>query len=166
MRNKSSNIFLVLLILIIPALSLNAQTEKENNAEEQEIILNQFMDTWHLAAAKANEKVFFGMMSEDAIYIGTDKSERWQRDELREWAVDAFASESAWTFKATERNWQFLGDRQFAICDELLETWMGPCRSTAVLSRRDEGWQIIHYQLSVTIDNDKIEDFKDLQGEP
>jgi len=124
------------------------------------------MDTWHLAAAEANAEEFFGMMDENAIYIGTDKTERWLRDELREWAAKAFESESAWTFKATERNWQLHLDQQFAVCDELLTTWMGPCRSTAVLSWGNEGWKIIHYQLAVTIDNDKVNDFKALQEAP
>jgi hypothetical protein len=143
-----------------------AQTEKGNRENEQEIVLNQLMDTWHLAAAKANEKVFFSMMSEDAVYIGTDKTERWLRDELREWSAEAFARESAWNFKAKERNWRINKENQFAICDELLETWMGPCRSTAVLGWNGKSWQIIHYQLSVTVDNAKIEDFKSLQEQP
>ena len=43
---------------------------------------------------------------------------------------------------------------------------MGPCRSTAVLTWTNGNWQIIHYQLSVTIDNDKIEDFKALHEVP
>ncbi len=163
---KKSKLISLLLILSIPVFVLQAQSKKAVKYEEQEIVLDQFMDAWHLAAATANAEVFFGMMREDAIYIGTDKSERWLRDELREWAAKAFESESAWTFKATERNWQIHKDENFAICDELLDTWMGPCRSTAVLKKRDDEWQIIHYQLSVTIDNDKIEDFKGLQNEP
>lgn len=158
--------FLVLFSLLMPLFSFRAQSEATDSKDQQEIRLNQFMDTWHRAAAKANAEVFFGMMSEDAVYIGTDKTERWLRDELREWASGAFARESAWTFKATKRNWQIHAENQFAICDELLETWMGPCRSTAVLSWNGDSWQIIHYQLSVTIDNNKIEDFKSLQELP
>jgi len=166
MRINYNSLFLVALSLLMPLLSLRAQSKMTESEDLQKITLNQFMDTWHLAAAKANAEVFFGMMSEDAVYIGTDKTERWQRDELREWAREAFARESAWIFKATERNWQIEGDKQLAICDELLETWMGPCRSTAVLTWQDNSWQIIHYQLSVTIDNEKIEDFKTLQEQP
>ena len=155
-----------MLSLLLPLLYLKAQDKVAEGEDLQEIALNQLMDTWHLAAAKANADVFFGLMAEDAIYIGTDKTERWRRDELREWAKGAFARESAWTFTATERNWRIEGDYQFAVCDELLETWMGPCRSTAVLTWTNGNWQIIHYQLSVTIDNDKIEDFKALHEVP
>lgn len=143
-----------------------AQGEKPLMPEEQIVSLNQFMDSWHLAAAEANAEEFFGRMREDAIYIGTDKSERWLRDDLRKWSAKAFARESAWTFVASERNWQVHPDQQFAICDELLITWMGPCRATAVLTWEKEGWKIIHYQLSVTIDNEKIESFKALQEVP
>lgn len=143
-----------------------AQSEKLAMPEEQIVSLNQFMDSWHLAAAEANAEDFFGSMREDAIYIGTDKTERWLRDDLRKWSAKAFERESAWTFVASERNWQVHLDQQFAICDELLTTWMGPCRATAVITWGKEGWKIIHYQLSVTIDNEKIESFKALQELP
>ncbi len=120
--------------------------------------LNKIMDNWHLAAATADADAFFGRMAKEGIYIGTDASERWLRDELRTWAKSAFERETAWSFKATERNWQMIGD-DLAIGDELLDTWMGPCRSTMVLRKVKGEWLIYHYQLSVTVPNDKIQEF-------
>jgi hypothetical protein len=148
------------------SISLQAQSLNKANAEYVADHLNSFMDSWHLAAAQANAEVFFGMMAENGIYIGTDKTERWLRDELKEWSKKAFERESAWTFTTRERNWQIHEKEGFAIADELLNTWMGPCRATAVLRLINEHWKIIHYQLSVTIDNDKIEQFKNLQELP
>tara|TARA_R110002050_G_scaffold2603_3_gene14832 strand:+ start:5979 stop:6476 length:498 start_codon:yes stop_codon:yes gene_type:complete len=155
--------FQPLALVLVFTLSLSAQSENVDPKEAEIETLNAFMDAWHLAAAEANTEEFFGSMREDAIYIGTDKTERWLRDDLRKWAANAFERESAWIFKASERNWQLKLDKQFAICDELLDTWMGPCRATAVLTWEKDGWKIIHYQLSVTIDNEKINDFKALQ---
>ena len=38
--------------------------------------VDHFIDGWHLAAAKVDAETFFGSMAEDAIYIGTDATER------------------------------------------------------------------------------------------
>jgi ketosteroid isomerase-like protein len=151
-------------LILVFCFSISAQAQSLNKAHEDYDTdsLNSFMDSWHLAAAQADAERFFGMMAEDGIYIGTDKTERWLRDELREWSTKAFERESAWTFTSKERNWQIHEKEGFAIADELLDTWMGPCRATAVIRLKNEHWEIIHYQLSVTIDNDKIEQFKNL----
>ncbi len=146
----------VFLFLVIAGFSLSGQDSRIQG-------LNAFLDQWHEAAANANAELFFGSMAEEGIYIGTDVSERWLRDELREWAKFAFERESAWTFKAKERNWHFLNE-EVAIADEVLDTWMGDCRSTAVLKKENEEWLIYHYQLSVTVPNERIEDFKKLLG--
>lgn len=162
-----SNLLLSSFFLSILNFNILLAQEMENTTSENTISgLNQFMDQWHLAAAKADAEGFFGSMAVEGVYIGTDKTERWLRDELRDWSAAAFERESAWTFVSQERNWQILEEKELAICDELLQTWMGPCRATAVLEKRKNTWQIIHYQLSVTIDNDKIEDFKQLVSEP
>jgi hypothetical protein len=155
-------------LITVFSFGLSAQAQSPNNAAEEYDTdkLNSFMDSWHLASAQADAEMFFGMMAEDGIYIGTDKTERWLRDELREWSTKAFERESAWTFIIKERNWQIHEKQGFAIADELLQTYMGLCRATAVISLKNEQWKIIHYQLSVTIDNDKIEQFKDLQDTP
>ena len=166
LMNANKSLFHILLLILAFTTSLFAQSKEAAQEEAQIETLNQFMNAWHLAAAEANAEDFFGSMREDAIYIGTDKTERWLRDDLRKWSAKAFERESAWKFVASERNWQIHLDQQFAICDELLNTWMGPCRSTAVLTWEKDGWKIIHYQLSVTIDNEKIESFKALQELP
>lgn len=144
------------LALLFSASFLSAQNQ---NVEE----LNKIMDNWHLAAATADADAFYGRIAKEGIYIGTDASERWLRDELRAWAKSAFERESAWSFKAVERNWQFLSE-DCAIGDELLDTWMGPCRSTMVLKKVEGEWLIYHYQLSVTVPNEKIQDFIELMN--
>jgi len=143
---------LILFVLSAGIFSAQAQAEKS---------LDQIMDDWHQAAAEADAEAFFGRMTETGIYIGTDASERWLRDELREWSAKYFARESAWSFTALERNWQ-RPTENIAIADELLETGMGVCRSTAVLQLIDGEWYIVHYQLSIAVPNEKLEDFQNL----
>ena len=141
---------ILLAIIFLPFASL-AQTPTET--------INQFMDNWHKAAATADEEVFFGSMTVDGIYLGTDKTEKWTRDEMAKWADEYFQRESAWSFTAIERDVYFSEDGKTAWLNEKLDTWMGICKGTAILVSQDNGWKIALYDLSVTIDNDKIDDF-------
>lgn len=145
---------ILLMLFVLSSIVLSAQSPKET--------INQFMDNWHKAAATANEDLFFGSMTEDGIYLGTDKTEKWTRDEMAEWANEYFQKESAWSFTATERDIYFSEDGNTAWLNEKLDTWMGVCKGTAVLVLKPEGWKIALYDLSVTIDNDKIDQFLEL----
>jgi ketosteroid isomerase-like protein len=138
----------------------NCQTE----AKDRKADLNAFIDTWHKAAATADAEAFFGLMAPDGIYIGTDASERWLRDELREWAKAAFERDVAWDFKPIKREVYFSKDGQTAWWEEKLDTWMGICHGSGVVARQDGDWKIKHYHLAVTVPNEKIEDFKKLVG--
>ncbi len=131
---------------------------------EQEI--NDLMDAWHKAAAEADEDVFFDQtMTEDAIYLGTDASERWLRDELKEWSKKYFAKESAWSFTAKQRNIYFSNDGKTAWFEELLDTWMGDCRGSGVLEKTSMGWKLKHYDLSMLVPNDKVQTYLKLLKE-
>ncbi|HEY3385925.1 MAG TPA: nuclear transport factor 2 family protein [Saprospiraceae bacterium] len=126
--------------------------------------IDSLMNLWHQAAAKADEEAFFGRMTEDAIYIGTDATERWLRDELREWSKEYFKKEKAWDFKPLSRNITIGPGGQMAWFDELLDTWMGTCRSTGIVERFDGEWKIIYYHLSVAVPNDKMDGYRQLIG--
>jgi ketosteroid isomerase-like protein len=132
--------------------------------ESPQATIGAFADAWHQAAADADSTTFFDAMTEDAVYIGTDAGEHWTKEEFLAFAAPYFARGKAWSFKATERHIFYDENAQTAYWDELLDTWMGPCRGTAVLRRRadNKGWQIAHYTLSVTVPNDKIQGFIEL----
>ena len=132
--------------------------------EESMMVIDSLLEKWHFAAAIADEDSFFGFMTQDAIYIGTDPTERWTRDELKVWSKKYFDSPSAWDFKPLSRNVMIGPGGQIAWFDELLDTQMGTCRSTGMMVRQDETWKIVHYQLSVTLPNDKLDGFKTLIG--
>src|SRR5688572_28513368 len=57
------------------------------------MLIDSLINAWHHAAAVADEDGFFGRMSDDGIYIGTDATERWLRDELRAWSAKYFDGE-------------------------------------------------------------------------
>ncbi len=124
--------------------------------------LGTLIDNWHVAAAQADEEVFFGSMTSDGIYLGTDASERWERDVFRDWAKSAFERESAWDFKPHSRQVYFSANGQIGWWEELLDTWMGPCRGSGVAVKTPQGWRIKHYNLSFTVPNEKVDAVKEL----
>ena len=122
---------------------------------------------WHEAAASADSTTFFDAMTDDAIYIGTDKGEHWTKAQFLGFASPYFARGKAWDFNATERHVFYDPNSDTAYWDELLHTWMGPCRGTAVVKRDGvNGWKIAHYTLSMTVPNEKVEAVIKAAGEP
>lgn len=113
---------------------------------------------WHRAAATTDSTVFFNSIADDGYYLGTDKGEHWTKAEFLGFAAPYFAKGQAWDFTAAERHVFYDPNRQIAWWDEVLDTWMGPCRGTAVVERSGmEGWKIKHYTLSVLVPNDDIQ---------
>jgi hypothetical protein len=115
--------------------------------------INAFVDEWHDDAANARP-AYFDKIAKHGIYIGTDKTELWNRDQFKAWAQRAFARKSAWSFKAVKRNVYLSPDKKFIWFDELLDTQMGPCQASGVIRKTDKGFEIEHYQLSIAVPNE------------
>ena len=116
------------------------------------------LDGFHAAAASADEERYFATLAPDAVFLGTDATERWTRDEFRKWAHPYFAKGKAWTFKAASRWITFAPDRRVAWFDELLDSpHMGPCRGSGVLVHSGGAWKIAQYNLSIPIPNDLVD---------
>lgn len=138
----------------------------EENETDPVAAIDGFASAWHRAAAEADAATFFGSMDSLSIYIGTDKTEHWTKAEFLAFAKPYFDKGEAWAFEATERHVFHYPDENIAYWDELLDTWMGPCRGTGIVQRQFDGsWKLLHYTLSVTVDNDKIQEFIELGGE-
>lgn len=116
------------------------------------------LEGFHAAAAAADEERYFAALAPDAVFLGTDATERWTREEFRKFAHPYFAKGKAWTYKPTARWISFAPDRTVAWFDELLDSpHMGVCRGSGVLVRTAEGWKIEQYNLSLPIPNDLAE---------
>ncbi len=135
---------------------------KENCQAVAEYEIDEMLNNWHKAAATADEAVFFGSMTEDCVYIGTDKSERWLRDELKAWSATFFERDSAWDFKPIERQVFLSDDKKIAWFNETLNTWMGVCRSSGVVQWVDGEWKLKQYHLSMTVPNDAVKEYLEL----
>ncbi len=129
-----------------------AQNTKETTA------INTILDQWHKAAAEANYKNYMEVLTDDAIYIGTDATENWTKSQFEAFAKPYFDKGKAWSFKALERHVYFSNDGQTAWFDELLDTQMKICRGSGVLVKINNTWKIKHYVLSMTIPNDNTKE--------
>ncbi len=139
-------------ILFISCSSLH----RNNNSIENEIDI--FITNWHLAASNANFDDYFNKMHSESIFIGTDATENWNKNEFQIFAKPFFDKGKAWDFKTLERNIYFSPNKKTAWFDELLETQMKICRGSGVLVFENNQWLIKHYVLSMTIPNDNTKE--------
>lgn len=116
--------------------------------------INSTLDAWHKAASEANYNAYFSLMTEDAIFIGTDATENWNKKDFQAYAKPHFDKGKAWSFTALERHIYFDKTGKTAWFDELLNTQMKICRGSGVLVKIGKEWKIKHYVLSMTIPND------------
>ncbi|HNF03269.1 MAG TPA: nuclear transport factor 2 family protein, partial [Ferruginibacter sp.] len=110
-----------------------------------------------VAAAKADFNTYFGFYTEDAIFTGTDATERWNKKQFMEWARPIFARGRAWDFKALQRNIYFDETGKLAWFDELLNTQMKICRGSGVLVKEGGAWRVKQYILSTMVPNDLLD---------
>jgi len=113
------------------------------------------------AAARADEDAYFAFFTPDAVFLGTDPTERWTRDTFRQWAHPRFAKGKAWEITSTHRWISVSGDGNVAWFDEdAVSTTLGPVRGSGVLVRVGGAWKIAQYNLSVPIPNDRFDAVK------
>lgn len=134
----------------------SVQPKSSENIKEE---INLVLDIWHKAAGQANFDAYFDVFSDDAIYIGTDPTENWNKQEFIKFAKPFFDRGRAWNFTALERNIYFSSDRKTVWFDELLDTQMKICRGSGVMVMDEKGnWKIKQYVLSMTIPNDNTDE--------
>ena len=140
--------------LFVISLGAVAQSGESDSAIRKQV--NAFVDEWHDDAAHAR-LAYFDKIAPNGIYIGTDKTELWNRGQFKAWAKRFFERKSAWSFKSVKRNVYLSPDKKFIWFDELLDTQMGPCQASGVIRKTAKGFEIEHYQLSIAIPNEVAE---------
>jgi ketosteroid isomerase-like protein len=116
--------------------------------------INLALDSWHKAATEANFDNYFQLLTDDAIFIGTDAKENWTKSQFMAYSKPYFDKGKAWSFTSLERNVYFSADGKTAWFDELLNTQMKLCRGSGVFVKVKNTWKLKHYVLSMTIPND------------
>ncbi len=148
----------LVLLIIIGFLFLQDVVSQDNKDDLVIREINYMLDEWHGLAA-VGDTTYFDYFDTESLYLGTDAKEVWSKQQFIDFALPHFRNGSAWNFKKKSRN-VYLGKYgHYAWVDEILDTWMGLCRGTAVLEKQDQGWVIKHYSLTVLIPNKIIKDY-------
>lgn len=113
------------------------------------------LDALHAAASRADFDAYFACYAPDAVFLGTDATERWTLDAFKAYARPHFAAGRGWTYTPRERHVVLHGPG-VAWFDELLGSEKyGTCRGTGVLVRDGEGrWLVREYSLTFLIPNE------------
>ena len=128
--------------------------------------LDVFIDNWHLAASNANYIDYFGAMDHSFVFLGTAPGERWTKGEFALFSKPYFDKGKAWSFTASNRTWSFSKNGKIAWFDEDLDTWMRGCRGAGILVKKKGHWRLVNYNLTVLIENEKIQEFIELRDAP
>ena len=121
-------------------------------ADDQRASIDNLLNGLHEDAHKGNFEAYFDRYSSDAVFLGTDKTERWNIQEFKSYAEPAFEDGHGWTYKVIERNWEGNGDTRWF--DEILfNEKLGHCRGTGVIKLINGEWKIAHYALNMLVPN-------------
>ena len=132
-----------------PALSAQTSPAAETAA------VSNVLDAFHAAAARADEEAYFALLAPNAVFLGTDGTERWDKASFRTFAHPYFAQGKGWTYTPRDRHVELSRDGRAAWFDEMLDNASyGECRGSGALEKVDGGWQIVQYNLSVPMPND------------
>lgn len=140
-------------LLYPPVLQGLQATEQGPKAEIAKI--NAVLDSLHKYAAKADGKAYFNLYADDAVFLGTDVTERWTKAEFQAYAMPTFSRGSGWRYTPRERHVILSPMSNMAWFDEVLDSEnYGTSRGTGVLIRTKAGWKISQYHLTFPIPND------------
>jgi SnoaL-like domain len=148
----SCSIFFLLVTGIIFTGCRNNPAGIENDKKQ----IAAMLDSFNAEAAKADYSGYFNNYTNDAIFIGTDATERWDKDQFMVWAKPFFDRGKAWNFKSIDRHIYIDKNKNIAWFDELLNTQMKICRGSGVVVKKENEWKIQQYVLSMTMPNNQI----------
>ena len=132
----------VIFIAIIAVFPVQADDKVEANA---------LLDKLHTYAATASWNEYFALYTDNATFLGTDVTERWDKPTFEAYARPT----DGWVYKMRERHIDFTPDGNAAWFDEVLDSLnYGTSRGTGILIRTDKGWKIAQYHLVFPIPNE------------
>ncbi len=113
----------------------------------------------HRAKSEADGERFFGHLAPDAIFLGTDRSERFTVEQYRAFAGPYFDRGIKQISVPLEQNVFLSPDGKVAWFDERLDrAEIGELRGTGVLRKVDGEWKVAHYNLIFPVPNDLTKD--------
>lgn len=75
-----------LLIIFFSSFTLDTKIDEKSE-------INAVINQWHKAAADAKYHDYFNLMTDDAVFIGTDATENWNRKEFETYSKHILTKE-------------------------------------------------------------------------
>ena len=123
-------------------------------AQDPEAAIHAALDGLHESAAASNMDRYFGHYTENAVFLGTDASERWALEEFKAYAAPAFAEGRGWTYMVRSRNLiQTESPDIFAFDEILFNEKLGLCRGSGLIVKEAGQWRVSQYVLSMLVPN-------------
>ena len=157
--------------VLIALLALAARPVAGQAPSDDQLAVSRVLDILHEAAAEADFDRYFGLYAPDAVFLGTDATERWTRAEFMAYARPYFDQGRGWTYTMTERHITVSDEGDTAWFDERLDNqFLGECRGSGVLVKEGGEWKVAQYNLTIPIPNDLagpvVEQIREYFGAP
>lgn len=149
---NSAAFSIIALVIITSCNKPSGGLQNQSTAADKEQIAAT-LDQFNEAAARADFNRYFDFFTEDAVFIGTDATEHWDKRNFMAWAKPHFDKKKTWSFNSIGRHIYFDKNGELAWFDELLNTQMKICRGSGILIKKGGEWKIQQYVLSMTIPN-------------
>ncbi|WP_294200704.1 nuclear transport factor 2 family protein [uncultured Chryseobacterium sp.] len=146
----------ILFTFMLMTLGFSAVSAQAKYAGEKTAI-STMLDSFNVAAAKADFNTYFNYFADESTFIGTDATEIWDKKAFMVWAKPYFDKKKTWKFTSLKRNIYFSKDGKMAWFDELLDTQMKICRGSGVVEKIDGRWKVRQYVLSMTVPNEVVD---------
>ena len=150
-----NTVYFIGLVGLLFAFSCTTNTTVSND----DLIMQaeDFINDWHQSSAQSNIDVYLGSMAATSVYMGTDASERWEKDAFSDFCKPWFAKGKGWAFAKISRHIYVADQGNIIWWDELLDTKLGVCRGSGVMQHKKGKWQIEQYVLSPTVPNELMD---------
>lgn len=143
------------------AILLCATAAAEHHDEQA---IGELIDSFHAAAAAADEERYLGYLTEDAVFMGTDEWERWPKHpDFAAYVAGRFEGGSGWTYESVDRQIRIAESGDVAWFDEVIQSESnGRFRGTGVVVRSGDQWKIAHYAMSFLVFNENWQEVIEL----
>lgn len=144
-------------MLVLVALFGSCKNNVTTDTSSDKTAIAAMLDSFNRAAANAEYDRYFNFYTDDAIFIGTDATEHWDKKSYMAWAKPYFDKKTTWNFTSIDRHIYFDKAGTLAWFDELLSTQMKICRGSGVVVKQGNEWKVQQYVLSMTIPNSLVD---------
>ena len=127
-------------------------------SNNEKIQINKVLDDLHNYASKADGANYFKLFDSEAVFFGTDATERWHVNEFKDYGLKRFETGTGWTYEPISRN-IYINDKTAWFDEELSNEKYGIFRGTGVLIKKDNKWLISQYNLLLPIPNDLLKEY-------